>query len=253
MLLEEQNAHIRDKYIHFNKEQHLYSFKPNKTSSQTFISVTTLIKSCFEEFDTEEIIQKIINSKNKKAIYKNKNAEEIKELFKKNNEIAIKEGIKLHDDIELFFNKEEYSNSSKEFLFFRNFVTDHYFLTPFRTEWKVYDEKFQIAGTIDMVFKNKNGTIDIYDWKRSKEIKCSNRFKKYSKKKYISHLADINFVHYSLQLNAYKYILEKNYDLKVSSMFIVCLHPDNKNENYLLFPIKDMKNEIHNIFLNYKN
>ena len=73
-------------------------------------------------------------------------------------------------------------------------------------------------------------------------------------KKYISHLADINFfIHYSLQLNAYKYILEKNYDLKVSNMFIVCLHPENKNENYLLYPIKDMKNEIQNIFQNYKN
>ena len=104
-----------------------------------------------------------------------------------------------------------------------------------------------------MAFKNNNGTIDIYDWKRSKEIKCSNKFQKFSTKSYVSHLPDINFTHYSLQLNAYKYILEKNYDLKVSNMFIVCLHPDNKNENYLLFPIKDMKNDIHNIFLNYKN
>lgn len=253
MILEDTNAHIRDKYIHFHKEQHLYLFKPNKTTNQEFVSVTTVIKNCFEEFDTEQVIQKIINSKNKKPIYKNKNADEIKNIFKKNNEIAIKEGIKLHDDIELFFNNEEYHNLSKEFSYFKNFVKDHYFLTPFRTEWKVYDENFKIAGTIDMAFKNNNGTIDIYDWKRSKEIKCSNKFKKFSKKKYISHLADINFIHYSLQLNAYKYILEKNYDLKVSNMFIVCLHPENKNDNYLLYPIKDMKNEIQNIFQNYKN
>tara|TARA_B000000609_G_C24160100_1_gene343125 strand:+ start:409 stop:1170 length:762 start_codon:yes stop_codon:yes gene_type:complete len=253
MILEEKNAHERDKYIFFNKELHLYSFKPNNVTSQDFMSVTTVIKSCFEEFDTEKIIEKIINSKNKRAIYKNKNAEEIKNIFRKNNEIAINEGIKLHDDIELYFNNEKYDNLSKEFSYFKNFVTDHYFLTPFRTEWKIYDENFKIAGTIDMAFKNNNGTIDIYDWKRSKEIKCSNKFQKFSTKSYISHLPDINFIHYSLQLNAYKYILEKNYDLKVSNMFIVCLHPDNKNENYLLFPIKDMKNDIHNIFLNYKN
>ena len=43
------------------------------------------------------------------------------------------------------------------------------FMEPYRTEWMVYDEDLRFAGSIDMIFKNKDGTLEIYDWKRTNE------------------------------------------------------------------------------------
>lgn len=39
----------------------------------------------------------------------------------------------------------------------------------------------------------------------------------------MSHLG----VQYRLQLNCYRYILEKYYGVRVESMYVVCTHPDN--------------------------
>ena len=57
-----------------------------------------------------------------------------------------------------------------------------------------------------------------------------------------------NFWHYSLQLNTYKAILEKNYDVTVKEMYLVCLHPENKNNSYQLFKVPDLQTEIQDLF-----
>ena len=46
---------------------------------------------------------------------------------------------------------------------------------------------------------------------RSKEIVESPRFNKCGNKECIEHIPDSNFWHYSLQLNTYKHLIEKNY------------------------------------------
>ena len=35
----------------------------------------------------------------------------------------------------------------------------------------IWDDKLKFAGSIDMTFLNDDGTIEIYDWKRSVGIK----------------------------------------------------------------------------------
>jgi ATP-dependent exoDNAse (exonuclease V) beta subunit len=42
----------------------------------------------------------------------------------------------------------------------------------------IYDKFFQIAGSIDMVFQREDGKYEIFDWKRSKEIKLKNGYQK---------------------------------------------------------------------------
>ena len=58
----------------------------------------------------------------------------------------------------------------------------------------------------------------IYDWKRSKEIKKTDRFMKFATTECIDDIPDTNFWHYSLQLNTYKALLEKCYGKKVTHM-----------------------------------
>ncbi len=49
-------------------------------------------------------------------------------------------------------------------------------------------------------------------------------------------------IHYRLQLNAYKYMLEKYYDVRVSAMYVVCTHPEN--ETAFVDSVPDMSAEI---------
>jgi len=134
--------------------------------------------------------------------------------------------------------------------FFMNFVRDYAHLVPYRTEWMVYDEEVKIAGSIDMVFEDPavDGGLMIYDWKRVKEIKKTSSFEKYSMTDCIQHLPDTNYWHYALQLNIYKAILERNYNKKITTLMLVCLHPDNKNKNYLLVKVPDLSREVSELF-----
>ena len=42
-------------------------------------------------------------------------------------------------------------------------------------------------------------------------------------------------------------MLEKNYGKKVTKMYLVCLHPNNKNKSYLRFEVPLMTKEIQDL------
>ena len=96
-----------------------------------------------------------------------------------------------------------------------------------------------------MTFTNQKQEISIFDWKRCK-IKKTNSWES-TKTEYINFMPNSNFWHYSLQLNTYKAILEKNYDVGVKDMYLVCLHPENKNNSYQLSD-SDLQSEIQQLF-----
>ena len=53
---------------------------------------------------------------------------------------------------------------------------------------------------------------------------------------------DTSYNHYCLQQSLYKYILEKNYDLQVSKMYLVVIHPDY--ERYIKVEVPYLKNYV---------
>jgi hypothetical protein len=120
----------------------------------------------------------------------------------------------------------------------------------------VFDEAVRISGSIDMVFENldpatgdPDGTLSIYDWKRCKEIKRTPfSAKDYSPNPVIAHIPDTNYWHYCLQLNTYKAILERCYGKRVTDLFLVCLHPDNKNGSYQCIRVADLQAEVAALF-----
>lgn len=247
-LLAQNNKNHRDKNLTFNEAEHIYYY-----NNEVFKSVTTWISSLFEKFDQEKIILKMMSSKSfiKNELY-GKTKEQIEELWSMKNKKAIEEGVNLHNDIENYLNNETVNNTTIEFVYFQNFLREH-LLNVYRTEWAVYDERLKLAGTIDMCAMNSNGTLSLYDWKRTKAIKKINYYKKYSTLETLHYFDDTNFNHYALQLNLYKYILEKNYNFKVSSMYLVCLHPENKNNDYLMFSVPVMNYEIEQVLNHIKN
>jgi hypothetical protein len=140
-------------------------------------------------------------------------------------------------------------DGSKEFDYFKKFVDEIVLkeeLEPYRTEMLVYDEEIKITGSIDMLYRKNNGEFAIFDWKRSKEILYEGFRGKKSSVKCINHLNDSNFWHYSLQLNIYRRILQKNYGLIVSDLRLVILHPDNNN--YICLNVSFLDDEINALF-----
>ena len=67
----------------------------------------------------------------------------------------------------------------------------------------------------------------------------------------LEHLTDTSYVHYCLQQNLYRYILQKNYGIKVSRMNLVVLHPDMPA--YKVVPVPPMEREVAMIVQKIKN
>jgi hypothetical protein len=129
---------------------------------------------------------------------------------------------------------------------FMKFLAAHPLLKCYRTEWMIFDEDVRLAGSIDFVAENDDGTLTIYDWKRCKEIKKTNSFGGSALTECISHLPDTNYWHYALQLNTYKTILERKYGKTIKAMFLVGLHPDLPS--YQLLKVPDLRTEMADLF-----
>ena len=149
----------------------------------------------------------------------------------------------MHYDIECYYNKMTIVNDSIEYSYFKKFREDFKHLKPYRTEWMVWDKELKLAGSIDMIFEDKNKNLLIYDWKRSKKISMANKWQS-STNPILSEFPDTNYWHYSLQLNIYKFLLERNYGKKVVGMFLIFLHPDNKNKSYIRIEVQDLQDKI---------
>jgi len=271
-ILSSRNAHERDQNISFFEEDHKYiiSFEPDVK----YTSVTSWIHEHFPHFDADDVIQKMMKGKGWKEGHKywGQTPDQIKALWDANRDAVSGAGTDMHFQIECFNNsgrvegggvytykelyddymatttEEEREATTLEWKYFINFVRDHSHFKPYRTEWTVYHEDLKISGSIDMVYENPDGTLSIYDWKRSKLITTSNTFNKFALKQQICHLPDSNFWHYALQLNTYKYILEKKYNKKIKDLYLVRLHPDAEERNYELIMLPNLTNEVTELF-----
>ena len=196
--LARKNPHPRDSHITFDEGPHIYTID----GDSGFTSVTTWNHSHFEEFDADRIITKMMSSRNwKKSKYFGQTPDEIKAGWEKNRDEAASAGTKMHFDIECFYNGIIPDNNSKEYHYFQDFHNDHKNITPYRTEWMIYHVPLKLAGSIDFVVLNDDGTMDILDWKRCKDIKKHSPWDKYATTSEIDYVPDTNYWHYTLQLN----------------------------------------------------
>jgi ATP-dependent exoDNAse (exonuclease V) beta subunit len=268
-VLSNKNSHPRDANIQFIEEGHKYIILTEPEVKYT--SVTTWNHEHFEKFDADKIIENMMKSKSWKKGHKywGLTTEQIKTQWDSNRDSVAGAGTALHYEIECFYNdnsfyfdytnnelydnyinynKETHEFKSIEWKYFINFIRDYPQLKPYRTEWLIYDDDVKISGSIDMVYINPDNTLSIYDWKRSKNITRINNFNRFGLKPDICHLPDSNFWHYALQLNTYKTILERKYNIKVKDLFLVRLHPDAEEKNYELIELPDLSKEIEQLF-----
>lgn len=229
------NKHERDRRLTFIPEPHIYLIDKCPLT----ISVSTFVKLFFTPFEAE-----LWASIKAPSLGMTETA--VLEMWRQKGKQAAKLGTELHTEIEGFLATKTVTSKKPEFNHFLNlFNSKLSHLTPYRSEWSIFDEDFAITGTTDMVFKKPDGSFAIYDWKRSKEIKKDNRFSRGLGP--CSHLSDCNFIHYSLQVNIYKRILTDKYGIHISEMNFVQLHPNQPD--YRLFHVPDLSESVDDMFI----
>jgi ATP-dependent exoDNAse (exonuclease V) beta subunit len=244
--LSHRNKHPRDDCIVFDEPTHVYTVNG---SSKGIISCTKFLHEFFPHFDADAIIKKMMNSpKWPQSKYYGQTAAQIKKGWNDNGAEASGAGTALHLAIEQFLHGhpemiESGVKETPEWRYFEHFwdeVKDD--LVPYRSEWEVWSEEYKLAGSIDMIFYRKSDdSYVIYDWKRSKEIKTDSPFGEMGYGP-LSHIPNLNYWNYTIQLNVYRWFLETYYGLRISDMYIVIFHPNNVN--YKRFRLNRLDDEV---------
>lgn len=237
-----------DIQLEFNEEAHTYTYNGHVFSC----SVTEFVHKKFPAFNTDEVINNILNSRkmnDPNYEYYGMSKEDIKRHWKKGSDL----GTIMHAQIEDYYNSGRTKLPeviTQEFGYFLNFDRDNSTLDPFRMEQRIFSVELDIAGSIDLLVRNPNNTFSIIDWKRAKNMDLSQevtRFTKFGLLPGISHITSTNYNHYCFQLNVYRYILETEYNMRIVSMKLVVLHPNNKSGNYEIHDVPFMDNEMEYI------
>lgn len=234
--------HERDKRIQFDPDEHIYLVDGIKATS-----VTELVECFFPTFNTPYWAER-------KAPEYGISPDELIEQWRIKGETAANKGSLLHEQIEKHFQNGE-SFSTQEFQMFLDFMDQHgNHINPFRTEWRVFDENYMIAGTADLLSKNIDGSFDLYDWKRSKKVVYSDGQLQLTNYNYgfgpLSNLSDNTYNKYVVQQNLYQYILEKHYGIKISNRYLVVIHPNY--EAFFRLEISEKPDLVNEVLSAYK-
>lgn len=245
----------RDVSIQFNPQEHIYLYK----GKEQFVPVSNIIELYFP-FDSYKESAKI-------ASRDHCSQGEILDKWEMNNSEARELGTFMHQQIEKSYagedfvdtyqfkyngkyaSKDEVVKLDSEHEQFDAFTEDHKF-KPFRTEWHIYDVNLKIAGTVDMIHQRGN-VYDIYDWKRSHRIvnPVGNPIPPYHNGDCgigeLGNIPNSPYWQYCIQQNIYKYILEKNYNVKIENMYLVVFN--NKAEKYHKLLVPNMGKEVSKI------
>lgn len=240
------------KGVEFHEKQHFYTLNDYRFG----ISVTSLIETYAQEFDSNIISQKVAE---KEGITQ----QEVLDKWKKENEFSCVKGSHIHlkaqaywknEDYKLDYNKisdtidkerlkKEYDIMSKQAFNFYNDYKDMYDMI--QDEFIVWSKEFDIAGSIDGIMYNKyTQQCCILDFKSNKDLQFESKYHK--KMKIPLHkLDDVNGQHYYLQLSIYKYLIEKYTNIKVDELFIVYFNI-NAN-NYEIINVPYLEKEVKKI------
>lgn len=243
------------KGIDFHEEEHFYTINDYKFNC----SVTQLIETYAQEFDSDGISQMVAN---KRGI----SQKEVLDEWKKENEFSCIKGSCIHlkaqslwmgTNYEIDYNtiddtidkdrlKKEYDIMSKQAIDFYNDYKDMYDMI--KDEFIVWSKEFDIAGSIDGIMYNKNTQqCFILDFKSNKDLQFKSKYRKKMKVP-LHELDDVNGQHYYVQLSIYKYLIEKYTNIKVDELFIVYFNINA--DRYEIIEIPYLKKEVEEILEN---
>ena len=220
--------------IAFDEESHKYLHPKDETGNAEYISVTTLIERFFP-FDLQRYIER-------KAKEENRTEEDVFDEYILIRDEAAEKGTYLHNQIENYLKNKSYEKDLKEFKFFMDFYNKEIksrSLIFYDAEKRIFSDKYNVAGTIDCLFKKTNADEYVMiDWKRSKKLIIDGMPRIFGFGYALSELNSLDnssFNRYCLQQNIYRHIVAIEYGMQISSMKLVVLH-----ENYSTYHIVDV-------------
>jgi len=246
MKLELKNKHRKDGEVTEHedyKNNHIYLIRGKNHKELGFKSVTSFISELTEHFNPNNILD--IWERNNDIRLKSKSRQEWIQEWEDKGKQASAEGTLLHKNIELWFNNETSEIYSEDFTTFLKFIKNKELdFEAYRTEMSVYSDELELVGNIDFIGKTSKGEYIILDWKRCKEIESKN----YGKYMFypLSFVPDSSKSKYALQLSIYKYILEKEYGMKIFKLYNVRIY----NGEYQIIEQEYMKEAVELLFNN---
>lgn len=224
----------QDAYIDFEPYEHIYIYN----GRQRLLPVSSLVGYFFESFNALAAAERRWQNSSIPV-------EDSLNQWDRIGTMASEVGTFMHAQTESYFRdgtfetiypfcyngQTEAISLEKEKQYFLQFVSD-YAIRPYRQEWPVYDLTLNVAGTIDLICQEDDGTFTIYDWKRSSKVvnalgqPITEGFNGKMSLNGIS-LPDTSFYHYCLQQNLYRYMLEQHYGIRVRAMNLVVLCASN--------------------------
>ena len=197
-------------------------------SSFMYRSVTTLLDD-YRPFDAESVLLQYYadwqQCRSRKPECYDKLPDEIKAMWDDKRE----KGIAMHAAIQSHFEGKPLmlANDAKVLAQVQSFLQHLSACHGRRPEMMLFDEDLRIAGSVDLV-EGSDGTVTIYDWKRSKPELDSNGavLKQFDSNGAVLKTLQSKLGKWSLQLNLYAYMLRVKYGCIVHGMKVVCFHPD---------------------------
>ena len=212
------DCHPRDENIEFDPEPHLYT-----VNGAEFTSVTTVIDSFFPKFESERMARRCAG----RGKYVNMDPETVLKAWQDKANAASQAGTHFHSAVEQYL-AQGTETDTEEFRAWRQWYRNSRkrLGNTVRVEWAIYDEEFQVAGTLDALFQSEKKQFFLLDWKRKRKL---------AKQAYgnergfgpLSHLPNCDFYKAALQLNTYRWILQRRYQVDIFAMGIVQVHPEN--------------------------
>lgn len=236
--------------ISFVQEAHKYTIDGVATND---LSVTRLIKKFKREFKREEMaarvakktgcsVQQVLADWEMNALYSTTIgtiAHKYIEGFYKNSsfEADVNTNILGYDE-----KQKIVQNLPIIIQYFQNFYNENKHLSCVKNEFVVGDlNDTKICGTVDMLsFNSQTNKLEILDFKTNKKLQTTS---KYSKLFYpFDDMDECEVNEYTIQLNTYKYFIEKYTNIKIGDMKLIWLQPTN--ENYKVINLPDIKEKI---------
>lgn len=274
-VLERRNPHERDVRVSFEPIEHKYTVD----GVEVDISVSGLWGREFDHFEPTKTIERwfpnwctkptnkyypLLEYLQEKGMDDGSRKRGIAEMWSANGELQSGLGTLMHEQIEKFLNdgsplesfgewvaKALDGRMPPELIQFQEWLKEEVVplgWEPYRTEWSVFDEDACVAGQIDSLWRTPDGKFVMVDWKR-----CKDRIHEDERNRFTpwgnglcSTIPNTNYGHYSVQQNAYAYLLEKRYGVRVETMYLAQFHPNQKEYNFV--KVRDLRPIVHQLF-----
>lgn len=264
--------------ICYNDEKHIYW---NENDNEKYISVTTLIHKYVQPFDAEfwsayKALEKLLNKDDWKLQKKdllqfkkfdksildlyniseldfNRTQQDILDEWEKKKNDSCERGTKIHAELENAVYKKPKNVVLSKYGLGGKFECkkDYTELDMERgayPEYLVYmDGPVRLAGQVDLLVKDGND-IYIIDYKTNKSIDMKSGFDTTTKKNTtmlypLTNLMDCNYMHYTLQLSTYAYMIQQiNPDFVIKDLILMHFdHDGNETIHHIEYRKKDVE------------